>query len=127
MNKELKKLLVVDDDPDILKITQFSLKNLKGLQTHFVSSGKEAIYEAKTFLPDLILLDVMMPVMDGIAVFKTLKTQQETKDIPVCFFTAKVTKEEIDSFFALGACDVILKPFDPITLSKKIQEIWEKI
>jgi CheY-like chemotaxis protein len=126
MNKPLNKLLVVDDDDDILSITRASLQSLKGVEVKYVSSGKAAIQEALLFQPDLILLDVMMPKMDGMATLTTLRKTTATAHIPVIFFTAKVQREEITSYLQAGAIDVITKPFNPLTLGTTILEIWEK-
>lgn len=124
--QKLKKLLIVDDDPDCLSITKYSLENMKGVAIKYVSSGKEALKEAILFLPDLILLDEMMPVMDGKSTLKALRLIPEVASIPVVFFTAKVQKEDVASFLQAGALSVIQKPFDPLTLSSTILAVWEK-
>jgi DNA-binding response OmpR family regulator len=125
-HKHLKKLLVVDDDKDILVITRYALGKMEGVDIHYIASGELALQEAVDFQPDLIILDVMMPRLDGIAVLKRLREKQETQKIPVIFFTAKVQKEEVDSYQKLGILDVIFKPFDPMSLSSVILSIWEK-
>lgn len=125
-NKPLSKILIVDDDEDTLVIAKYALAPLKEVTCKTVTSGQAALQEAKSFLPDLIFLDVMMPEMDGVATFKAIRETKEIAHIPVVFFTAKVQKEEIDSYIKLGGVDVITKPFDPISLPNKVQEIWGK-
>jgi len=124
--RALKKLLIVDDDPDILTIAKYALKKDPTLEIRCVSSGHEAIEEAKKFVPDLILLDVMMPKMDGLSTLKNLKTQIKTQHIPVVFFTAKVTQDEIESYIKEDVEDVLIKPFDPAKLLENLQNIWVK-
>jgi len=125
-NHSLTKLLLVDDDPDFLIIAKFCLENLQGVAIKYVSSGQEAIHESLIFKPDLILLDVMMPRMDGLTTLKAMRLIPALAHIPVVFFTAKVQKDEISTFLKAGAIDVITKPFDPQTISSNILAIWEK-
>ena len=125
-NHSLTKLLIVDDDLDILSIVKYSLENMSGVIIKTASSGEEAIREAMNFKPDLMLLDAIMPQMDGVTTLKTMRTIPSLAQIPVIFFTAKVQKNEIASFIKEGAIDVIVKPFDPLTLAQTIQAIWEK-
>lgn len=125
--KPLTKLLVVDDDSDTLLITRYSLQSLKNVEVKYVSSGKEALREALQFQPDLILLDVMMPEMDGITTLKTMQKTDTLAHIPVVFFSAKVQQEEVTSYLHAGAVDVIVKPFDPLTLGETILKIWGKL
>lgn len=126
MTKLLRKLLFVDDDEDTLIIAGYSLRNLKEVEVKYVRSGEEAIEVAVQFQPDLILLDVMMPKMDGIATLKAIRELPSIAHIPVIFFTAKVQKEEIVTYLRMGVIDVIVKPFDPLTLGSTIQKIWDK-
>lgn len=122
----LKKLLIVDDDADILTISQYALKEDKSLEVRVASSGEEALNIAKSFQPDLILLDIMMPKMDGITTLKHLRSRPETQKTPIAFFTAKVTEDEISSYVQYGVIDVLIKPFDPMKFSSSIQAIWCK-
>lgn len=123
--KLLTKILFVDDDKDTLIIARYCLKNLKDIEVRYVSSGEAAIQETLQFQPNLILLDVMMPKMDGMAVLKAIRQMEETAHIPVVFFTAKVQKEEVSSYLKAGVIDVIQKPFDPLALSAMIEKIWK--
>lgn len=125
LKKPLKKILFVDDDPDILTIIKFCFESYPDIEVKFTTSGEEAIREAFIFKPDLILVDVMMPKMDGISVLKVWRLLPSLNQIPFIFITAKVQKEEIDSYLKMGVLDVIIKPFDPITLISSIIKIWD--
>lgn len=122
----MKKLLIIDDDPDILTICRYSFETVEGLETRFCSSGEEGIREALAFNPDLILLDAMMPVMDGEATFKALKQLPSLAKTPIVFLTAKLQEDEIRGYRELGAADVLRKPFDPIKISGQVLEIYRK-
>jgi len=91
-----------------------------------VNSGAEAVSRADQENPDLILLDVMMPVMDGPMTLARLRGQASTANIPVIFMTAKAQPEEVQSFLELGAAGVVTKPFDPVTLAQEIESLLEK-
>ena len=122
----IQKVLLVDDDPRIRKIAQISLEGVGGWKVSLVASGFEAIEVAKKEKPDVILLDVMMPEMDGPTTLSKIREHEEISEIPVIFFTAKVQKQELDSYLALGAAGIISKPFDPMKLPGEIREIVEK-
>ncbi len=96
-----------------------------GFTVKICSAGEEALREAAAFTPDMILLDVMMPGIDGPATLKRLREQPALAAVPVAFMTAKVQPAEIAHYKSLGALDVIAKPFDPMTLADKIRAIWE--
>lgn len=120
----LKKIIFVDDDNDILTIAKYSLEE-SDKTIKYINSGEEAIQEALIFNPDLILLDVMMPKMDGISTLNAIRLLPSLSKTPVVFITAKVQKEEIANYSKLGILDIIIKPFDPITLASTIQKIWD--
>ena len=90
------------------------------------SSGREALMAVTEFLPDLILLDVMMPGMDGLSTLEALRTIPDVADTPVVFVTAKVQANEIAHYRKLGAIEVIAKPFDPMTLANDVHALWER-
>ena len=122
--KELKKILVVDDDTDILAIVKMTLSKNSSFDVLTLDSGKKAIDEVERFQPDFILLDVMMPEIDGLSTLKILRTIPSAKNIAVAFFTAKVTQDEISSYTEYGVAGVIIKPFSPIDLSQQIIKLW---
>ena len=120
----LNRILFVEDDPDIQAVGQLALEAVGGFKVTTCSSGGEALTVAPTFAPDLILLDVMMPGMDGPETLRQLRTLAATRNTPVVFMTAKVQRHEVAQYLALGAVNVIAKPFDPMTLASTIREIW---
>lgn len=124
--KPLKKILFIDDDSDILTIAKYAMSEHSEYSIKFLTSGEEGIKEAINSPPDLILLDVMMPAMDGIATFKALKLMPKLSHIPIVFFTAKVQKNELQQYLDLGAIDIIIKPFDLAALPDIIEKIWSK-
>ncbi|MBI5346114.1 MAG: response regulator [Chlamydiae bacterium] len=126
MAKSLKKLLIVDDDQDIIDIIQIALEEMPGVQIKYCLSAESGIKEALSFQPDFILIDVMMPHMDGIAMLKAMRLIPALANVPVAFLTAKIQKEEIDQYHKLGVKEIITKPFDPITLADQILKIWKK-
>jgi CheY-like chemotaxis protein len=119
----IRKVLLVDDEEDIRTIGQLSLNRVGGWQTVLASSGTEAISKAAAEQPDLILLDVMMPGMDGPTTLGQLRAQASTAKTPVIFMTAKVQKQEVARYLELGAVGVIGKPFDPMTLPAEIKKL----
>jgi CheY-like chemotaxis protein len=126
MGPKLERITYVEDEPDIRSITEFALKQLGGFNLDVCGSGPEAIERTPDYDPDLIVLDVMMPGMDGVETFKRLRAVPKLAKTPVVFLTAKAMKWEIDRYRALGAADVIAKPFDPLTLPDRLHEIWQK-
>lgn len=123
----LKKILHVEDEPDIQAVAKLTLERIGGFDVESCNSGAEALDKISGFSPDLVLLDVMMPGLDGPATLKELRKIPEFKDTPVVFMTAKAQSHEIEEFLKLGAVDVITKPFDPSTLSDQIREIWARV
>jgi len=121
----LQRILCVEDEPDIQAIAKLALEMVGGFTVKVCSSGEEALREAPAFEPDLILLDVMMPGMDGPATLMALRNQPSLATVPVVFMTAKVQPAEIAHYKSLGARDVIAKPFDPMTLATQVKTIWE--
>jgi len=121
-----ERILHVEDEPDIREITKLALQEVGRFLVESCGSGNEAMETVSAFKPDLILLDVMMPGMDGPTTFQSLRALPELTDVPVIFMTAKAQAREIQHLKALGALDVIVKPFDPMTLSDTIREIWAR-
>ena len=119
------KLLYVEDEADIREIAEFSLED-EGFDIVFCESGEQAIEKAGDFQPDVILLDVMMPGMDGPTTLQNLRKLPGMEATPIIFLTAKVQPNEIQDFIALGAVDVIPKPFDPMALANQIRDILKR-
>ncbi len=118
----IQKIMLIDDEEDIRTIAELSLANIGGFDVLLVDNGAEGLKLATSETPDLILLDVVMPGMDGPEVIKVLKSEESTKDIPVIFMTAKTEEDEVLELISLGAVAVIAKPFDPMTLPDQIRE-----
>jgi CheY-like chemotaxis protein len=115
------RVLHVDDEPDIREVVDISLGLDPGFSTRNCASGQEALGVAAEWAPDVILLDVMMPVMDGPATLTRLRENPLTAAIPVVFMTARAQSRELDLFRSLGAIGVIPKPFDPMTLAASVR------
>lgn len=126
MAHALTRILYVEDDPDIQAIAVMVLETIHGFILESCSSGSEALQKAVQFKPDLVLLDVMMPGMDGPETLKGLRGFPELANTPVVFMTAKVQPQEVEGYLNLGAVGVIAKPFDPMTLADELRAIWAK-
>lgn len=122
----LSRILLVEDEPDIQLIARLALENVGGFQVKVCGSGAEAVDAATEEPPDLILLDVLMPEMDGPATLRELRRIPTLAATPVVFLTAKVQAHEVERYRSLGALDVIPKPFDPMGLAQAIRTIWER-
>ena len=123
---ELCKIMYVEDQPDIQMVAKVALESVGGFEVLICSGGEEALEKVINFDPDLILLDVMMPGMDGPTTKVELGKIPETSAIPVIFMTAKIQPSEVAEYKNLGALEVIPKPFDPMTLSDQIKDIWNQ-
>jgi len=115
-----RTILMIDDEADIQTVARIGLSMTSSWQVTVANSGKAGIAEAQQQKPDAILLDLMMPDMDGIATLKALKGDQRTQHIPVVFLTAKSQAVARKQFYELGAQGVIHKPFDPMTLAGQV-------
>lgn len=120
----LQRILHVDDEADIREIVKLTLEALGGFTVETCQSGQHAIDMVPAFKPDLILLDVMMPGMDGPATLKELRQLPETNQTPTIFMTAKVQAHETVKYLEMGGKGVIAKPFDPLTICDQIKDIW---
>jgi CheY-like chemotaxis protein len=123
--RPLQRILFVEDDPDIQTIARMSLEAVGGFRVLACASGSEALERVGPFSPDLILLDVMMPGMDGLATLEALRRLPVAAQVPVVFMTAKVQAQEVARYREIGAVDVIAKPFDPMALPAVVRTIWE--
>jgi CheY-like chemotaxis protein len=125
VSREIKTVLLVDDEPDIRTIGAMSLRRVGKWEVRVASSGAEAIALAAEAVPDLVLLDVMMPELDGPATLEALRKNPALASVPVIFMTAKVQAKEVERWLAIGAIGVIRKPFDPMTLPTEIRNLVE--
>ena len=122
------KVLVIDDEDDIRAVSRMSLERVGGWTVVAAESGERGIELAESERPDAILLDVMMPGMDGPSTIERLKAADATRDIPVVFLTAKLQPAERERYAELGGAGVISKPFDPMGLPQELAQIlgWER-
>ncbi|UUX50334.1 response regulator [Nisaea acidiphila] len=120
----MHKILHVDDEKDIRSIAKLSLQSIGGFEVTSCESGREALGCLEAVSPDCILLDVMMPDLDGPATLLELRRRQDTVDIPVIFMTAETDAREVERLIELGAIGVIAKPFNPMQLSEEIKRVW---
>lgn len=123
----LSRILYVEDEPDIRAVAKLALEAVGGFTLEICSSGQEALEKAEAFGPQMMLLDVMMPEMDGPTTMRRLREIPALANVPAVFMTAKVQPQEVKEYKALGAVEVIAKPFDPMTLASDINEIWKRI
>lgn len=117
------RVLIIDDEDDIRQVAALSLETVAGWDVIVASSGAQGILRAQEHQPDAILLDVMMPGMDGPTTFRELRKNPATARIPVLLLTAKVQGPDQRRFADLGVEAVLLKPFDPLTLSTQMEQI----
>ncbi|HVR86658.1 MAG TPA: response regulator [Planctomycetota bacterium] len=124
--KELRRILMVEDEPDIQAVARVALEAVGGFTVEMCSSGREALSRVKDCNPDLILMDVMMPGLDGPSTLKQLRADPGTAAYPVIFMTAKVQSHEVSRYKDIGGLGVIAKPFDPMTLAASVKTLWEQ-
>ncbi|KAF3884710.1 MULTISPECIES: response regulator [Nostocales] len=122
-----KQILIIDDEKNLCTVIAASLEKIGGWQVLTALSGVEGLRKAETQQPDAILLDVMMPDIDGLALFEKLQSLRATQTIPIILLTAKAQKVDIERFTKLGVAGVIAKPFDPLKLSSEIGNILKWI
>lgn len=121
----LSNILYAEDEMDIRAIAQVALEDIGGFHVKYCASGREVFEAVKTYRPDLFLLDVMMPEIDGPTLLKELYKIPKLKLVPAIFMTAKIQPDEIKDYKKLGVIDVIAKPFDPMTLADLIKQSWD--
>jgi two-component system OmpR family response regulator len=119
----LRSILLVDDDPDVRRLAALSLERIGGFRVTLATSAREALEQVGRFLPDLILLDVSMPEMDGPATFAALRLIPSMHEVPIVFLTAGASDTEVARLRALGAIAVIPKPFELRELPVRIRDI----
>jgi CheY-like chemotaxis protein len=119
----MRRVLIIDDEEDIREVAALSLEATAGWNVYTAASGSQGIEVARTQRPDAILMDVMMPGVDGPSTFREMQQIAEIKDIPVLLLTAKVQGVDKRRFADLGVAGVLFKPFDPMTLAEQISEV----
>ena len=123
----LQRILLVEDDPDIQSVAQLALEAVGGYTVQVCSDGSQALERGDTFVPDLLILDVMMPEMDGLTLFQELRKRPATAQTPIIFMTAKAQAHDIAAYLEMGALGVIAKPFDPMTLPQTVASLWSRV
>lgn len=121
---DLERVMMVEDEQDIQLIARLALERVGKLNVLVCSSGAEALEQGPDFAPQMIMLDVMMPGMDGPTTLERLREIPQLVDVPVVFMTAKVQRQDEERYRALGAIGVIAKPFDPMSLAQTLKTIW---
>ena len=123
----IRQIMMIDDEEDIRTIGRLSLRNVGNWEVVMAPSGTEALKLLASVKPDVILLDVMMPGLDGPATLGQIREIKGLGNVPVIFMTAKVQRQEVERYLGLGAAGVISKPFDPMTLPREIMKIVDSI
>ena len=121
----LQRILIADDEPDILEISRIALEAVGGFEVSVCSSGKTLLERLPEFGPDLVIVDVLMPDMTGPEVFEEIRRQPQFNDVPVIYLTGVIQEEELEDLQKTGVADIILKPFDPMTLADRINGVWK--
>jgi CheY-like chemotaxis protein len=123
----LRKICYVEDDEDIQRIVRMSLERIGKMQVQIVGDPTTAIDTILAFQPDLVLLDWMMPVLDGPTLFRLIRAREELRALPVVFITAKASQRELDELRKMGAAGVLSKPFSPKDLPDQLRGIWSAL
>jgi len=126
-DRPLQRICYVEDDEDIQRIVRMSLERIGKMTVELVSDPLVAVAAITAFKPDLVMLDWMMPGMDGPTLFRKMKQLPEVSALPVVFITAKATQRDMDELIALGAAGAISKPFSPKDLPEQLRAIWAKL
>ena len=121
----LQRILLADDEPDILEIARIALETVGGFEVSVCTSGRALLDQLPEFKPDFIIVDVLMPDMSGPDVLEQIRRLPEFDEVPVVFLTGVVQEEELGKLRETGVSDMILKPFDPMTLADRINGIWK--
>jgi CheY-like chemotaxis protein len=125
--RPLNRVCYVEDDEDIQRIVRMSLERIGKMTVDVVGDPTKAIDAMKVFKPDLVMLDWMMPAIDGPTLFRQMKARPETSSLPVVFITAKAAQRDLDELTSLGAAGTISKPFSPKDLPDQLRAIWSKL
>ncbi len=125
MSPKLERILLVEDEVDIQMVAQLALEDVGGFEVEVCASGVEALERAPAFNPQLVLLDFMMPGMNGTTTMTALRRIPSLSKVPMVFLTARAQLSEVAEYRRQGAVEVIVKPFDPMSLSQRVMEVWE--
>jgi DNA-binding response OmpR family regulator len=125
--RPLNRVCYVEDDEDIQRIVRMSLERIGKMTVEIVSDPMRALEAMSAFKPDLVMLDWMMPGMDGPTLFREMKNHAETSALPVVFITAKASTRDLEELMAMGAAGAISKPFSPKDLPEQLRSIWSKL
>ena len=123
----LKRICYVEDDEDIQRIVRMTLERVGKMTVEVVGDPTLAMDAIRAFQPDLVMLDWMMPKLDGPALFRQMQARPETQALPVVFITAKASQRDLDELMKMGAAGTISKPFSPKDLPDQLREIWKKL
>ncbi len=126
-DRPLNRICYVEDDEDIQRIVRMSLERVGKMTVEVVGDPTKAIEAMTQFRPDLVMLDWMMPAMDGPALFRQMQLRPDTKALPVVFITAKAAQRDLDELMKMGAVGTISKPFNPKDLPDQLRAIWAKL
>jgi len=126
-DRPLNRICYVEDDEDIQRIVRMSLERVGKMTVDVVGDPTVAIDAINAFKPDLVMLDWMMPKLDGIALFRLMQARPETQALPVVFITARASQRDLDELMKIGAAGTISKPFSPKDLPGQLREIWKKL
>jgi len=125
--RPLERICYVEDDEDIQRIVRMSLERVGKMTVEVVSDPNQAIAVMARFKPDLVMLDWMMPGLDGPTLFRKMKQDPQTARLPVVFITAKATQRDMEELISLGAAATISKPFSPKDLPDQLRAVWAKL
>jgi CheY-like chemotaxis protein len=123
---DLNLVLCIEDDPNIQAMVKFSLEATREFAVLTCGNGQAAFNLVSSCSFDLILLDLKMPGLDGLIIYKILRSMEQTAQIPIIFLTANIPSYEVEKYQQIGALGVIFKPFDPLTLPQNVADIWQK-
>lgn len=123
---DLQRVLLVEDELDIQMVARLALEDVGGFEVKVCDSGEQALAEAPSFRPQLVLLDYMMPGMNGRHTLEAFAAEPRLAEVPIVFLTARAQLDEVAEYHQLGASGVIIKPFDPMSLAQQVQAVWER-
>jgi len=126
-DRPLNRICYVEDDEDIQRIVRMSLERVGKMTVEVVGDPTLAIDAINAFKPDLVMLDWMMPKLDGPALFRQMQARPDTRALPVVFITAKASQRDLEELTKMGAAGTISKPFSPKELPEQLREIWRKL